>query len=430
MSAVSGAPLLDDANAATVEPSEDDVLVPRDWEGKPLAEYISYISYGFTNPMPTSEAGVFMVTAADIYNGRIQYSTARRTTVEAFRHLLTDKSRPRRNDVLLTKDGALGRVAVVGDEPICVNQSVAVLRPNKSIDPNFLQKLLEAPSYQKTMLENAGGTTIKHLYITIVPHMLISVPTSLTEQQAIAEALSDADALIEGLESLIAKKRAIKQGAMQDLLTGKRRLPGFKGEWGKVRLKDECALITKGTTPTSIGREFQEDGINFIKVESISKSGRLLPEMFARIDLETHRLLSRSQIQEGDILFSIAGALGRAALMPKWMTPANTNQALAIVRLKTNSQLTHSFAYLYLIGPEHQDRITSFSVEAAQANLSLEDIGNFLLPIPPRIEQSAIAAVLFDMDAEIGALDDKLAKVRQVKQGMMQELLTGRVRLV
>src|SRR5258706_2313052 len=96
-------------------------VIPKEWESEKLEEYSSFISYGFTNPMPTVEHGIFMITATDINEGRIQFDTARKTTEAAFRTLLSPKSKPKKNDILLTKDGSLGRVALVGDEQICIN---------------------------------------------------------------------------------------------------------------------------------------------------------------------------------------------------------------------------------------------------------------------------------------------------------------------
>jgi type I restriction enzyme S subunit len=133
--------------------------IPDDWVVAPLEEFTSFISYGFTNPMPTSRSGVYMITARDINRGRIQFDTARCTTEDAYRSLLTAKSRPKSADLLLTKDGTLGRLALVDDRVVCINQSVAILRPNSKAVPTFLKILLEAPAYQARMLEDAGGST-------------------------------------------------------------------------------------------------------------------------------------------------------------------------------------------------------------------------------------------------------------------------------
>lgn len=121
-------------------------VIPEDWEIKSLEAFTSFISYGFTNPMPTSESGVYMITAKDINNGKIQFDSARCTTEEAYRTLLTAKSRPKKDDLLLTKDGTLGRLALVDDKTVCINQSVAVLRPNANVVSQFLKVLLEAPT--------------------------------------------------------------------------------------------------------------------------------------------------------------------------------------------------------------------------------------------------------------------------------------------
>jgi type I restriction enzyme S subunit len=137
-----------------------------------------------------------MVTAKDIHDGRIDYSTARHTTWEAYRNDVTDKSRPRVNDILLTKDGSIGRVAICDRDDICINQSVALLQPNDRIDPRFLKYLLEAPHYQQRMEGDADGTTIKHIYITRVDKMEVAVP-QICEQRAIAHILGTLDDKIE-----------------------------------------------------------------------------------------------------------------------------------------------------------------------------------------------------------------------------------------
>lgn len=198
--------------------------IPEDWLIEPLENFTSFISYGFTNPMPTTVNGPYMITAKDINGGKIQYKEARQTSIEAFNTLLTSKSKPKKNDVLLTKDGTLGRLALVEDESICINQSVAVLRPNQRIIPIFFKLLLESSYYQEQMLENAGGSTIKHIYITVVNKMFLALPKSLKEQKKISCILLDIEDSIHKLELKLVKVKAIKVAMMQELLTGKTRL--------------------------------------------------------------------------------------------------------------------------------------------------------------------------------------------------------------
>jgi type I restriction enzyme S subunit len=258
----------------------------------------------------------------------------------------------------------------------------------------------------------------------------IPLPPTINEQRAIAGALSDVDALIGALDSALSKKRDLKQAAMQQLLTGQKRLPGFHGEWAVKRLGYESALITKGTTPTSLGKDFKESGVNFIKVESMTPNGEFIKDKFGFIDGETHNLLKRSQLQDGDLLISIAGALGRTGIVNKDILPANTNQAFSIVRLKNNSGINIQFIYYLLRMEKTKKHIEGISVQGAQANLSLQNIADLAIECPSLPEQTAIAEVLSDMDAELAALTQRRDKTRALKQGMMQELLTGRTRLV
>lgn len=198
-------------------------MIPRKWKVVELKELLSFISYGFTNPMSESTSGPLMITAKDVVGGRIAVETARRTTQEDFNNLLTDKSKPKIGDILLTKDGTLGRVAIVDIEGACINQSVAVLRPNNEVVTDFLFQLLSSPIYQKEMLDKAGGSTIKHIYITVVDKMKVVCPP-LNEQRKIASILSSIDKTIEEKQRKLEQTKSLKKSLMQDLLTGKIRV--------------------------------------------------------------------------------------------------------------------------------------------------------------------------------------------------------------
>ena len=158
---------------------------------EPLGEYLQDITYGFTNPMPDAEEGPWKITAKDVVNGIVNLDTARKTSQESY-DKLTEKSKPQLGDVLLTKDGTLGRTAVVEIGGMCVNQSVAVLRINKKILPKYLSILLQMPKYQRDMIADAGGGTIKHIYITKVVKMPIVVP-SIEEQNTFLDFVHQVD---------------------------------------------------------------------------------------------------------------------------------------------------------------------------------------------------------------------------------------------
>jgi type I restriction enzyme S subunit len=325
-------------------------------------------------------------------------------------------------EVLITKRGEIGKVYFfqMKTKYATVAPNMYLLNLNKSVVPFYIYSFFKAEIGNKLLKEKNASSTLGALYKDDVKSIQIPLPPTLAEQTAIANALSDVDGLITGLEKLIAKKRNIKQGAMQQLLQP-------KDGWEVKKLGEVSDLITKGTTPTSVGREFQNKGINFIKIESLQKNGEIVKDKVAFIDEFTHNLLQRSQLKSKDILFSIAGALGRVAIVKDEILPANTNQALAIIRLKDGYLV--DYIYFYLNNEKIQKYILTISVQGAQANLSLLNISELDIPFPALEEQTRIASVLTDMDAELSALEQKLEKYKRVKLGMMQELLTGKTRL-
>ena len=183
-------------------------------EPAPLKTFLNDITYGFTNPMPDATEGPWKITAKDVVNRKVNYGTARKTTLEAFEEL-TAKSKPSVGDVLLTKDGTLGRCAVVETDGLCVNQSVAVLKCNERIVPKFLAILLQMPEYQKEMLKNAGGGTIKHIYITKVVDMLIAVPTQ-SQQLEFLSFVEQTDKSKLVIQQSLDKLEMLKKSLMQE----------------------------------------------------------------------------------------------------------------------------------------------------------------------------------------------------------------------
>jgi type I restriction enzyme S subunit len=385
-------------------------LIPQDWEAHPLEHYFNYISYGFTNPMPTSSSGIYMITARDVNNGEILYDSARLTTESAFNKFLSNKSKPIKNDLLLTKDGTLGRLALVGEKKICINQSVAVIRPNSKIDPNFLQKLLESSYYQRVMLENAGGSTIKHIYITIVNKMLLGVPPTLTEQKAIATALSDLDALIVSLEQTITEKKDIKQGAMQQLLTpphkGGKRLPGFSGEWVEKKL----------------------GGVSHIKTGSRNNQDKVADGEYPfYVRSQSVKRIDSYSYDEEAILIPGEGGIGTIFHYVNGKFEVHQR----VYKISSFSEGALGKFIFFKMRHEFFAHAMTNSVKATVDSLRLPTFQEFEIYLPPTLtEQKAIAQILSDMDADITQLERKKGKHQAIKQGMMQELLTGKTRLV
>ncbi len=198
--------------------------VPTSWKVIPLGTLCRRITYGFTNPMPTAASGPWMLTAADIGYGSVNLTAARHTTESAFERDLSDKSQPQRGDILITKDGTLGRVACLDLARVCVNQSVAVARPKVGVSTRFLTQYLLSPSGQEAMLRDAGGSTIKHLYISKLGSLQIPIPPK-PEADQIVSVIDQAQARFDREVHLLDKLRLLKDGLMDDLLTGRVRVP-------------------------------------------------------------------------------------------------------------------------------------------------------------------------------------------------------------
>ena len=188
----------------------------------------------------------------------------------------------------------------------------------------------------------------------------------------------------------------------------------------RVQLSEISELITKGTTPTTLGYEFQDDGVNFLKIECFDENGGFIESKVAHISEECNEKLKRSQLKVGDVLFSIAGAIGRVAIVTEEMLPANTNQALAIIRI-ANEQVYLPYIRLILTSPIVIEQFEKKKQGVAQLNLSLKDINEISIPLPSKEKQIELAELFDKIDGviakrktEISVLDD-LIKARYVE---------------
>ena len=272
------------------------------------------------------------------------------------------------------------------------------------------------------MLERAIGST----FLEIGKYALASIAVKLppvTEQRAIAQALSDVDGLIQSLGALIAKKRAIKQAAMQQLLTGKTRLPGFSEAWETTTL-GEVADIRNGATPSTQISAYWNGSIPWcIPTDITATPGKYL--------LATERSLTEAGLEGcaasllpvGALLLCSRATVGEIKIAA---FPVCTNQGFK--SLVCRGKVSNEFLYYLLLTLKTQmiDRATGSTF----LEVSKHDVASIQLSVPSYAEQRAIAAILSDMDAEIDTLERRLDKTRALKQGMMQQLLTGRVRLV
>lgn len=304
-----------------------------------------------------------------------------------------------------------------------------------SFDFVWLNYLLNTKQYRDAVRATATGTSNSMKNISKERMLDIEIPRPpINEQENIAAALSEVDELINLVEKQIDKKKAIKQGAMQELLTGKRRLPGFSGEWETKKLEDYCSLITKQTgfdysayiKPALITRKMPN---TFPMIQTINFRGR-------KFTFETDYYIPQSVamqfpnivLNKKCVLFSIVGAsVGNVGLYPGSIT-AFCGGAIGITRFRNEQDA--EWVFNYMSSPDGQSQIQYVTKGGAQATVTIADIRNFKIPTPEKDERDAISGILENMDHEIEVLEQKLEKYREVKQGMMQQLLTGKIRLV
>ena len=278
--------------------------------------------------------------------------------------------------ILFSSRAPIGYVAIVAKE-MCTNQGFKSVIPNADTDFMFLYYLLK---YNRGNIENMGsGTTFKEVSGNTMKSIKVYVPVDIEEQRRIGAILSAIDDKIslntKINENLEQQAQAIFKSWFVDFEPFGGVVPD---EMQLVPLQDLCEVVTKGTTPTTLGKSFSNQGINFIKAESILNNHSLDRGRFAYIDEETNSLLKRSIIKEGDIVFTIAGTLGRFALVDDTVLPANTNQAVAIIRAN-KTKLLPEYLYSFFLGNWHNDYYKKRVQQAVQANLSLTTIKS--LPI-------------------------------------------------
>ena len=396
--------------------------IPEEWNVHCLAELCSKITDG-THDTPTPvRSGRPFLTAIHIRENAIDFGNCLYLDETDHRTIFA-RCNPQRGDVLMVNIGAgVATTALVDVDFEFSLKNVALLKPVLArASGRFLNQSLIARKASITQALSSGGAQ-PFLSLTEIGQIRIPAPPK-SEQEAIADALSDVDALLGGLDRLITKKRDLKQAAMQQLLTGQTHLPGFSGAWEVKRL-DEIAEIVSGGTPKTSEPAYWNGGIKWCTPTDITGcTGKYL--------IETERTISRLGLQSSGARLLPAGALllcSRATIGEVKIASGTicTNQGFkSLVCMPGES---NEFLYYTLLTMKQKMVERAFGstfLEISKANVAALEVNTPSFP-----EQTAIAAVLSDMDAELSALEARRDKTRALKQAMMQELLTGRIRLV
>ena len=377
-------------------------VIPEEWEVRNLSDVSRKITDGdHVTPMRTSQ-GYYLLSARNVLNGRIDVSDVDYVGFAEYQRM-KQRCGPEAGDILISCSGTIGRVTVVpvGFECVLVRSAALAKIDPELADGVFLQFWLQGSKAQWQIASSVNQGAQPNLFLNHIERLLCPRPP-LPEQRAIATALSDVDGLLGGLDRLIYKKRDLKQAAMQQLLTGQTRLPGFHGEWEVKRLGEVARLYQPETIAQSA---FTSAGYPVYGANGVV--GRY----------------SRCNHQTRQITVSCRGNCGTVNRTdgPAWIT----GNAM-VINLDATPNVDHAFVFYALC---HAD-LTVLVSGSGIPQIVRAPLGAFAVRFPPRPEQTAIAEVLTEMDGELAGLEKRREKTRALKQAMMQELLTGRIRLV
>ena len=411
-------------------------LIPEDWEIVSIINCCDYADYRGKTP-PKTASGTFLVTAKNVRMGFIDYQESQEYVETALYDSIMRRGKPLIGDILITTEAPLGNVAQVDREDIALAQRIIKYRPkNDALFTTYLKHYFLSERFQRILDDHSSGSTAKGIKGSVLHQLPIVIPP-LPEQRAIATALSDVDALLAAQDKLIAKKRDIKQAAMQQLLTGKQRLPGFSGGWEVKTLGD---LFTFSGGYSASRDQLSVEGHCYLHYGDIHGSSKTSIDTevdyqdIPKLDIPLKQVSTKSLLKDGDVVFVDAseddeGTSKHVVVVNKSNLPFISGLHTIVAKSKTD-ELAHEYRHYCFQTQAIRQQFLFYAVGTKVSGISKTNMPKLTLPVPSIPEQTAIAAVLSDMDADLAALEQQRDKTRALKQGMMQELLTGRIRLV
>ena len=399
-------------------------IIPADWDVTSIENTCNCYA-GATpstsNPNYWAGGNIPWMSSGEVNYRRI-YATECHITKLGFDNSST-KWVPKHSVVMaLAGQGKTRGMVAINEIELCTNQSLCAIVPQSHL--NYLSLYYNLYSRYNELREISGDAR-SGLNLFLIKNIHIPLPSS-EEQKCIAQSLSDMDALLVSLDKLIAKKKAIKQGSMQQLLIGKQRLKGYDKPWVSFRI-EELFDLGNGYTPSKEVASYWNNGtIPWFRMEDIRTNGRILKDSIQHITKKAVK--GGGLFPAGSFILSTTATIGEHALL---IADSLANQQFTFLNRKVNrvSDIDQMFFfhYLFIIGDWCRANINDGGLLA----VNMTDLKNYECKIPPTLdEQCAIASILTDMDAEITELESKKAKYTAIKQGMMQQLLTGKIRLI
>ena len=329
-------------------------------------------------------------------------------------------------DIVISCSGTVGKVTIIKeDDPKgIISQALLILRVDESkVLPEYLKYFFSSQEgYNAIVSRSSGSVQVNISKREVIEQIPISLPT-ISEQEKIVSILKSIDDKVQ-TNSAINRNLQEQLKAIFDAWFYK--MEPFGGEEPKgteyIPLEKLCVAVTKGTTPTTLGMSFTDEGINFIKGETILDNHGFDRSKLSFISEDTHEKLKRSQIENGDIVFTIAGTLGRFALVDESMIPANTNQAVAIIRSKC---IAPEYLYSFFLGNWHNDYYIKRIQQAVQANLSLGTIKSLPIAVLPKVYYKEYLDIIKPLIRETKRIEAENMKLIELRDSLLPRLMSG-----
>ena len=412
-------------------------VIPDEWVVSRLQDACrESITYGIVQCGPHIPSGIPYVRVSDMDKPELNVDGMLRTKPEIAARF--SRSTVQEGDLVYALRGKLGEVRQVDISVAGANltQGTARLSPKEGVIGAYLKWAMRSPRVIRQAEIEAKGTTFREITLADLRRIYVPIPP-LAEQGNIASALSGVDELLAGLDRLIAKKRDLKQAAIQQLLTGKTRLEGFKGEWEVKSLGDLFAFSGGYSASRD---QLSTKGYCYLHYGDIHSATKTCIDTRAdfpdipKLDIPLKRVSPGSLLQDGDVVFVDAseddeGTSRHVVVANKGGLPFIAGLHTIVAKGKTN-ELAYEYRRYCFQTAAIRAQFLFYAVGTKVSGINKSNIPKLTIPVPSLQEQLAIAAVLSDMDAELAALEARRDKTRAIKQGMMQELLTGSIRLV
>ena len=406
--------------------------IPKDWEVKPLGE-IGFFSKGSGVSRDQSHSGNLpCIRYGEIYTSHNNYIREFYSFISP--EIAKQAKRLKNGDILFacsgeTKEEIGKTVAFVGNEEAYAGGDIIVLSPNVNCSSIFLGFVLNAPSSVRQKAGMGQGDAVVHIHKESLAKVLIPFPPK-EEQQRIAKTLSDIDMLIASLDKAIEKKRLVKQGAMQQLLTGKKRLKGFTEGW-KIKRIGDIGYTYNGLTGKSKG-DFGVGTAHYVTFLNILNNPIIDTALLEKVNVALNE--KQNEVRKGDLFFNTSSEtpeeVGICATIDVDIDELYLNSFCFGFRLTDRDILSDYLAY-YFRSSIGRQMMTMLAQGATRYNLSKDNFLKCRLLLPGSlVEQQAIIDVLSIMDGEISSITHEREKYLRLKEGMMQELLTGKTRLI